>query len=253
MQTFERANEIIKLFSLEKTKLNLSEIVELTDLPKSSAYRICESLVSLGYLKKDDDKNYSLGLRFLELGSIVLSTLKIREIAMEEISKLHDLTNESIHLGVRDGTEVISIEGLESNHSLRTKIWIGKRAPLYCTAVGKAILAFLPKAEREQLLRKINFKKYTNNTLIEFDSLLEEIKKIRENGYAIDNMEHEEDVKCIGAPIFDIQNSVVASISLSGPSSRITKEKENEFAILVKSSALNISKKLAASSPVIGE
>jgi|GEM_PF-5159518 len=76
---------------------------------------------------------------------------------------------------------------------------------------------------------------------------------IRENGYAIDNMEHEEDVKCIGAPIFDIQNSVVASISLSGPSSRITKEKENEFAILVKSSALNISKKLAASSPVIGE
>lgn len=244
MQTYERANEIIKLFSLERTELNLSEIVKLTNLPKPSAYRICESLVTMGYLKKDSNKNYSLGLRFLELGSIVLSSLEIRKIAMEEIVKLQDLTNESVHLGVLDETEVISIEAIESNRSVRAKIWIGKRAPLYCTAVGKAILAFLPQTKRDQILEKIELKKYTNNTITDFDSLIKEIEKIRINGYAVDNMEHEEDVKCIGAPVFDAQNSIIASISLSGPFNRITKDKEKEFETLVKKTALNISKKL---------
>ena len=244
MQTLKRAEKILECFSMEKPSLGLSELSEKTNIPKPSVYRICEALVRIGFLRKNLNKTYSLGFRLLELGSIVLSTLEIRKIAMEEIERLQNLTGESVHLGILDGTEVVSIEGLEGSHSLRTHVYIGKRASLYCTAVGKALLAFLPEDQMNTIIKKLDLKPHTKNTITDKDELLKELERIRERGYSIDNMEDEEGVRCVGAPILNSKNVAIASISISGPASRLSDEKIEEYSKLVKEAAKNISRKL---------
>ncbi len=236
--------EILNSFTLKEHTLSLSELAERTGIPKPSVYRICETLVNLGLLRKNSDKTYSLGYKLLELGSIVLSTIEIRKAAMEEMEKLHSITGESVHLGILDGTEVISIEALESPQPLRTKVYIGKRAALYSTAIGKALLAFLPEEQQREILEKIELEPHTKNTITNKQKLIEELKRTRERGYSIDNMEDEEGVRCVGAPILNQKGFAVASISISGPASRITEEKIEEYAKLVRKSAENISKKL---------
>jgi len=244
VQTLERAEKILNCFSLDKPLWGLSELSQRIGIPKPSVYRICEALVEIGFLRKNSDKTYSLGFRLLELGSIVLSTLEIRKVAMEEIEKLQNLTGESVHLGILDGTEVVSIEALESSHSLRTRVYIGKRASLYCTAVGKALLAFLPKEQREEIIEKLDLKPHTKNTITNKDKLLIELEETRQRGYAVDNMEDEDGVKCVGAPILNSKGVAIASISISGPSMRITDEKIEGYSEIVKEAARNISRKL---------
>lgn len=244
MQTLERAEKILGCFSLNKPLWGLNELSQQVGIPKPSVYRICEALVEIGFLRKNPDKTYSLGLRLLELGSVVLSTLEVRKLAMEEIEKLQNLTGESIHLGILDGTEIVSIEALESSHSLRTRVYIGKRASLYCTAVGKALLAFLPKEQRDEIIEKLDLKPHTKNTITNKKELLKELERIRQRGYAVDNMEDEEGVKCVGAPILNSKRIAIASISISGPSMRITDEKIREYSKMVKEVARNISSKL---------
>lgn len=244
MHTLERAEKILNCFSLDKPSWGLSELSQKVGIPKPSVYRICEALVEIGFLKKNPDKTYSLGFRLLELGSIVLSTLEIRKVAMEEIEKLQNLTGESVHLGILDGIEIVSIEALQSSHSLSTRVYIGKRASLYCTAVGKALLAFLRKEQRDEIIEKLDLKPHTKNTITSKEELLKELEKIRQKGYAIDNMEDEEGVKCVGAPILNSKGIAIASISISGPSMRITDEKIKEYSKMVKEAARNISRKL---------
>jgi len=244
MQTLKRAAKILNCFSIKKPSLSLGEIVKRTNIPKPTVYRICETLVKLDLLRKNSDKSYSLGYKLLELGSIVLSTLEVRKVATEVMEKLQSITGESVHLGILDGTHVLSIEALESPQSLRTKVYIGKRAALYSTAIGKALLAFLPEDQKREILEKITLEPRTKNTITDKKKLIEELKRIQERGYSVDNMEDEEGVRCVGAPILDNKGFAIASISVSGPASRITEDKIKEYAELVIKAANEISRKL---------
>ncbi|PLV59048.1 IclR family transcriptional regulator [Thermotoga sp. KOL6] len=244
MQVLKRAVEILSCFSMRKPVLSLGEISEQTGMPKPTVYRICNALVELGILTKNPDKTYSLGYKLLELGSIVLSSLEIRKAAIDVMEQLQAITGESIHLGILEGTHVLSIEALESSQSLRTKVYIGKRASLYSTAIGKALLAFLPEKQQEEILEKIKLEPRTKNTITDKLKLIEELRKIRERGYSIDNMEDEEGIRCIGAPILNEKGFAVASISISGPASRISEDKIEEYAKLVTKAAKEISRRL---------
>ncbi|MCD6552351.1 IclR family transcriptional regulator [Thermotoga sp.] len=244
MQTLKRTAEILSCFSIKEPTLSLGEIAERTGIPKPTVYRICETLVKLGLLKKNLDKTYSLGYKLLELGSIVLSTLEIRKVAIEVMEKLQSITGESVHLGILDGTHVLSIEALESPQPLRTKVYIGKRAALYSTAIGKALLAFLPEDQKRRILEKVILEPHTRNTITDKKKLIEELRKTQERGYSVDNMEDEEGVRCVGAPILNNKGFAIASISVSGPASRITEGKIKEYAELVIKAAREISKKL---------
>jgi len=165
------------------------------------------------------------------MGSIVIKNMDLRKIAHLYIEELSKEFNETVHLGVLDKGRVVSIEGEESDKSLCSNIEIGKRTPLHCTAIGKAIMAYLSENEINFTIREKGLEKFTENTVTTKKELENEFKKIREQGFAVDNMEHEEGVQCVAGPIRDYTGKVIASMSISGPAFRIN---ENDIPIIAK-------------------
>ncbi|WP_235598474.1 IclR family transcriptional regulator [Kosmotoga arenicorallina] len=249
LQSLERFISILESFSAEHPELSLGELVEKTNLPKPTVYRIVEAMVKYNILSKNKKTmRYKVGVKLFELGSIYLASMELRDIAFPYLDWLQRQTGESIHLGILDGNEVVSIEGLESAHSLRLKVWIGKRAPVHCTAIGKAILAFLPSEEQNEILSEISLESFTKSTIVSMEELEIELKKVKNEGISKDLGEHEDGIHCIGAPIFDRKGNVVASISVSGPAVRMTEEKMKKYKPLLLKAANGISKKLGYSS-----
>ncbi|GAB4116521.1 MAG: IclR family transcriptional regulator [Candidatus Caldatribacteriota bacterium] len=222
VNSIDRTLQILQLFSLQKPEWGVSEISRALNLYKSYVHNILFTLLKRGFVTKNpaNDK-YRLSIKFFELGSIVLENIDLRKIAHPYMEQLSQEFNETVHLGILSEGEVVSIEQEKSNQTLQPQIYIGKRAPLHCTGVGKALLAFLPAEEIDRIIQEKGLKKYTDNTITNTLDLKKELEKIRQFGYALDNMEHEPGVRCIAAPIRDHRGNIVASMSLSGPAFRI--------------------------------
>ncbi len=244
VKSVDRAIRILELLS-ENNKMGITEISKKLNLPKTTTFDIVSTLHERGILEKDEENNrYFLGLKLFELGDAARANFELRKIAVPYLKELNSKLDETVHLTVRDDDEALYIECFESTKRLRTYSVIGVRAPLYCTAVGKALLAFLPDEEIKKIVRKKGFIRFTPNTITDEKRLFDEIKKIRELGYSIDDVEHEEGVRCVGAPIRDHTGRVVASISVSGPTQRVTKSKVPQLAKIVMATAEEISSRL---------
>jgi DNA-binding IclR family transcriptional regulator len=245
MQSIERVVKILSSFSLDKARLSLDDLTKKSGLPKATVYRIAEALCREHMLEKDSlTSTYRIGIKLFELGSLYLSSMRLKDAAFIEMERLHSRTGETIHMGILDGMEVVSIEGFESSKSLHTRLFIGRRAPIYCTAVGKAILAFLPDAVREEMVEALNLVPQTSKTITDKCALREELEGIRSRGTSFDRGENEEGVACVGAPIFDSSGDVVASISISGPIFRMGEKVMAEYSDLLKEVVERISSAL---------
>ncbi len=239
-----RAIRILEAFG-HNEKMGITEISKKLDLPKSTTHDIVNTLTHEGFLEKDENNNrYRLGLKLFELGNRARANLEIRKIATPYLKELNEYFDETVHLTILDNYEVLYVECFESTKRLRTYSVIGVRAPLHCTAVGKAIMAFQPEKEIIKVIEEKGLQRFTPNTIIKKESLMKELYKIREIGYAVDNMEHEEGVRCVGAPIWNHSGIVFASISLSGPSQRLGLEKISAVAGRVMRVANEISRKM---------
>ena len=226
INSIDRTLLILQLFSLQKPEWGVSEISKELNLYKSCVHNTLYTLLNRGFMTQNPENGkYRLSIKFFELGSIVLEKIDLRKIAHPYIEQLSREFDETVHLGILSDEEVVSIESEKSNQSLQPQIYIGKRAPLHCTGVGKTLLAFLDQERIEHIIGEKSLKKYTKNTITDTNQLQKELQQIRSQGYAVDNMEHEPGVRCIAAPIRDYHGEVVASLSLSGPEFRITKEK----------------------------
>jgi len=226
INSIDRTLKILQLFSLQKPEWGVSEISKELNLYKSCIHNTLYTLLNRGFVNQNPNNGkYRLSIKFFELGSVVLENIDLRKIVHPYLEQLSQEFNETVHLGILSEGEVISIEQERSNQSLQPQIYIGKRAPLHCTGVGKSLLAFLETERIEQVIREKGLKKFTDNTITDADQLKKELQQIRKQGYAIDNMEHEPGVRCIAVPIKDYQSKVIASLSLSGPEFRINKEK----------------------------
>ncbi len=180
----------------------------------------------MDFVSKDNENDkYLLGFKFIELGEIVANRLDIKKIVHPYLERVSKKVGETSHLALQNVNHGIYIDKIESDNTLRRFSNIGKKAPMYCTGIGKAILAFLPPKEIDRILNEIEFVKYTKNTIDTKEELLEELKWIKENGYAIDNEEHELDIKCAAAPILNYNNEVIAGFSVASPKMRLTDEK----------------------------
>jgi len=232
IHSIDRALQILELFSLEKPEWGVTEISKALNIYKSNVHNVLTTLAEKGFVKKDPKTDkYKLSIKFFELGSIVIKNMDLRKIAHPYIEELSKEFNETVHLGVLDKGRVVSIEGEESDKSLCSHIEIGKRTPLHCTAIGKAIMAYLSENEINFTIREKGLEKFTENTITTKKELENEFKKIREQGYAVDNMEHEEGVQCVAGPIRDYTGKVIASMSISAPAFRIN---ENDILIIAK-------------------
>lgn len=245
IHSVEKAIKILLLFTNEKTSWGITEITQELKMQKSTVFRLVDTMASLGIMRKtNDDQKYRLGLKLFELGGVVFSDFKLKDIAHYYIHALSESCGETVHLGVLSENSVMSIQAVDTKSSLKPAILIGKSSPLYCTGIGKAILAFVNKEVQMELVERIELIKHTENTITDRNNLFRELKHIYEQGYAIDNMENEIGVRCIAAPIYDHSGSVVASLSVSGPSIRITPDKDGNLAKLLLDTCTEISTNL---------
>lgn len=223
VKSVSRALDIIKLISLKKGGLGVTEIANQMDINKSSVYRILSTLVQYGYVEQDKGtERYKLGYQFLEASSRLLESLDIRTEAKPFLQELEKETNEVIHLVVYDQGEVVYIEKLDGNEALRMHSKVGKRAPMHCTSVGKAILAHLPADSVQEILERKGLPVHTVKTITDKNVLVEELAEVKKKGIALDLEENEYGITCIAVPIFDHLGKVAAAVSISGPTIRMT-------------------------------
>ncbi|KJS20755.1 MAG: IclR family transcriptional regulator [Clostridiaceae bacterium BRH_c20a] len=244
IQSVDRALQILEAFSRKNKELGVTEIANNVDLHKSTVFGLLATLEQRGYLEQNrENGKYRLGLKLFELGNLVEEGMDLRGIAAPIISQLVDSYGETVHLVVCDHDEVIYIDKKESTSAIRILSQVGTRLPMYCTGVGKCLLAFLPEDTLKSVINK-GLIPFTPNTITEEDKLRSEVQKIREQGFAFDLEEIETGLKCVAAPIKNHKGQVVAAISLSGPSMRMEIKRMKELILPVKYSALEISRKL---------
>jgi IclR family KDG regulon transcriptional repressor len=254
VRSVRRAIRILEAFR-DGSSPTVTELSRTLKLPKSSVYELVSTLAAEGVVRKEASSNrYRLGLRLVELARAARHDLDVHQVAHPLIEKLRDELNETVQLTVLDGEQILYIDGCESSRQLRTFFEPGDRAPLYCTALGKAILANLPARDSERILRRKSLRAFTSKTLTDPAALRRELARTAARGYSIDDMEHEEGVRCVAAPIRDREGRAFASISVSGPAHRVSPAREKDIARRVMATAEEISRRLgyqpAASKPV---
>ncbi|WP_075981170.1 IclR family transcriptional regulator [Bacillus massilinigeriensis] len=230
VKSVSRALDIIQLVSAKRGGLGVTEIANQIDINKSSVHRILSTLCQYGYIEQDvESGRYKLGYKFLEISSKLLDSIDLRSEARPFLQELEAETNEVIHLVVYDQGEVVYIEKLEGNETLRMHSRVGKRAPMHCTSVGKAILANLPSNTALEIIHRKGLPVHTANTFTNQNEFMKELAQVKEKGYALDLEENEYGIICIAVPIFDHLGKAIAAVSISGPSIRMTSNRLDEL------------------------
>lgn len=245
IQSIDRALTIFEMFDKGTDELGILDISERMELPKSTVHGIIRTLVMRGYLVQNaDTKKYKLGIRLFKLGNIVSEGLDIKEKAAIYLEEVFHQTNETVHLVRFENNEAIYIDKRESESTIRMYSQVGRKAPLHCTGVGKAILAYLDKDTQKSILSSSELTAYTEKTIVDQNQILEELNSIQERGYATDDEEIEMGLFCVAAPIFDFSGRVVGSVSTAGPKFRFTEEKIQVAKKGITEAARKISKEM---------
>jgi DNA-binding IclR family transcriptional regulator len=240
-----RASNVLRCFLGEKSHFKISEIARQLKLDRSTTYRILLSLEKCGLVEKDQKTGeYSLGLSTFEIGNTYLRRMDFIKISKPIMTELSLKVQETIHLAVISDTEIVYVDKVDSPRTLGVMSKIGQRAPVYCTALGKVLLAFQPENEQSRIIRKIRLTPLTPRTITSKEKLVEELKAIRKQGYSLDHREIEGEVECIGAPIRDHLGNVIAALSISGPQKKIGTPQERQFVSSVVRATALISSKL---------
>jgi DNA-binding IclR family transcriptional regulator len=240
-----RAIQVLLCFVRLGPELSIDQIAAAVQLPKSTIYRILVTLEKNNLLERDPQRDiYRLGLTALLVGTTALNQLDLHKKVRPWLMDLMQTTGETVHLAVLSQGRAVIIDKIDSYHSVRMASTIGFQSPLHCTGVGKVLLAYQESAERERILRGLTLHKHTANTIVDHAQLKRELGLIRQNGYALDQEEVEVGLRCVAAPIHMHSGAVVASISMSGPASRVTEEALPKLIDTVKRYAAQMSKEI---------
>lgn len=244
IHSISKALDLIELLS-ERESASLIELVDLLQQPKSSLYRIILTLENKGFISRsDEDGKYCLGYKHLTITKNLLEKNTLRSSAVPEMNALVGLYGDTVNLGVLAEDQVLYLEIIEGTYALRMTDRVGSKAPIYATAMGKVIAAYAKDHTRSSLIERLTMEPITPYTITDKKQLAEQLEQIRVQGYAVDNQEIVEGARCVAAPIFDMFDQLVGSISLSGAIHRFSDEKLPEMAETVRKSAINISRKL---------
>lgn len=244
-----RTLDVLEALAASPEPLGVTELAARLGTTKSAAYRILATLEQRGYIAKDPlNARYRLGVRLAFLGQQALEGFDLRQEARPLLEGLHGRFQETVNLGVRDGREIVYIDMIESSHGLRMAARLGGRDPISTTALGKAILAHLPVAERERLLEP-PLPARTPATLTDPAALAAELVRIRQRGVAEDRGENEPGSRCLGAPIFNHQGAVIAAISLSAPDTRLDDDLADAAGVELKAAASAITNRIGGKFP----
>lgn len=245
LQTFEKGLQVLEaLAESGQQGVALADLARQLGFHKSSLYRLVTTLQQRGYVeRKAEDDCYRLGLRILSLASSQLNDLGLHRIGFPYLKELSRQVHDTIHLVALDRDKAVTVDRIEGDSPLSLRTQIGTRRPLYCTAVGKAMLAFLDQAAVTREL-EAGLSAVTPQTITDPKRLVAELQEIRAKGYALDDEEYTVGVRCVAAPVFDYRGEALGAVSLSAPAFRTTMPQVIELAIPVSRTARLISERL---------
>lgn len=209
----------------------LLDISNALELNKSTVHRILNSLICMDYVKQDPNTSkYSLTFKFCRISNQILSQNSLIDIARPYIQNLAEQTGETVHLVQMEGINAVYIDKVEAPHnSVRMVSMVGKTIPLYCSGVGKAILADMDNDQILQIWEQSELQTYTTNTVIDYDTFQDTIAAIRKNGYALDNEEIELGVRCIAVSLGSVHHKFPYAISISAPKDRMRDKQITQY------------------------
>jgi IclR family KDG regulon transcriptional repressor len=249
----EPVSSVMKVFGIlaelsEHREIGVTELSQKLMTSKSTVYRFLQTMKMLGYVSQEGDSDkYGLTLKLFELSAKSLEYVDLIDSADREMRKIGDLTKEALHLGTLDGDHIVYVHKVDSQFNLRMQSKIGGRNPLYSTAIGKVLLAERKEDEVRAILADTVFEKHTANTLETVEELLEDLKKVREQGFAEDKEEQESGLRCIATPVYDRFGHIIAGMSISYPIIRHTTDKNLHYIDLLKSHSAKVSASLGFS------
>src|SRR5271169_1767172 len=240
----QRGLRLLQLFSELPHGLTAKQVSACSRLPESTVHRFLANLEGSGFLNRSGDGVYHLGIACFAIGQAALGQLDVRRVSLPYLQELNRQTRETIHLTVRQRLSAVYVEKLESPEPLCIHSRIGAVVPLFCTAVGKVMLAYMPDEERETVFPQLELKRFTTNTVGNLQELETELCRVRKNGYACDLEEHELHIRCVAAPIWDHTGLVNASLSITAPVVRMAVTRLRQLAPLIQTAGLQISREL---------
>jgi IclR family pca regulon transcriptional regulator len=219
-QSVERGLAVLAAFSSERPLIGVSELARELDMNRSTAHRYIATLAQLGYLKQDpESKRYRLGPKVLDLGFAAINSMSVREIAAPHLRALSDETGCTVNLAIHDGPDIVYIERCRTarpgQRDIDLNLHVGSRLPAYCTALGKAIVAFLPDEQINEIIARTDFVARGPHTLTDEQTFRDELAQIRTSGIAVNDEELAYGLRSIAAPIRSHGSEVVASVNLA--------------------------------------
>lgn len=217
VQSLDRAIGLLDALAEAEGPMALGDVGRAAELPNSTARRLLLTLMSHRLVSQDEETGlYSPGPRLFEMAYRVMDRMDLRTQAAPTLDQLNQETSLTVHLAILDDGEVVYIDKREANEPVRMYSAVGKRAPAHCTALGKALIAFLDPGQLRRIVKARGLPRFTQNTITTWKGLTDDLKVVRERGYSRDNAEQQDMIYCIGAPIRDHMGKVIASVSLTG-------------------------------------
>ncbi|MBU8908200.1 IclR family transcriptional regulator [Desertibacillus haloalkaliphilus] len=245
IQSVDRALKILELFNEHETELKITDISERLHLHKSTVHSLLKTLQSHRYIEQNHESGkYRLGMKLFERGNFVLQTMDVGNLAKPHLHTISKETRQTVHLVILDGKEGVYIDKVEGLTSSSLYSRIGRRIPIHCSAVGKALVAYKSKKVLNEILDDYDFIQQTQYTITSNEEFLKELETVRQKGYSQDNQENELGVHCIAIPIRNHTGEVVAAISISSPVMRFNEEEMAKHIEILKREAKALSKKL---------
>ncbi|MEW6566928.1 MAG: IclR family transcriptional regulator [Chloroflexota bacterium] len=222
IRVLERAVHLLRQLSDGRPR-TLTQLSEELGMSSSTTFRLLATLSAHSLVERDrSDGKYRLGLAVLEMARSYFEGNDLRRIALPELERLRDRTGETVHLGILDEMQVVYLEKLHGHHAIGLmSSRVGGRSPAYCTGLGKVLLAHANPERVRRHFEAQGLKRYTPKTLRSVAELMRHLERVRAQGYALDDGEHEPEVRCVAAPVFDLNGEVVAAVSVSGPGPRM--------------------------------
>ncbi len=235
---------IVDCFSTLDRKLSAATIAKRTSMPRPTTHRLLRTMRSLGLIEQERERDqYSLGMKFFEVGTTVLQNMDLHNQARSSVESLARVTGESVHLSVFDGVSSTVVNRTDPEGTRVNTLFVLESSPAHATATGKCALAFQPESTIKRFL-SLGLRKLTINTITDSSDLVDELNNIRRLGYAIDDEELEIGTKCVAAPIRSSSGRVIGGISVSGQANRFTQERIESLSEIVKQYAQTISARL---------
>lgn len=245
VQVINRVFDILEFISTKRDGVGITEISLKLDINKSTVHRIVNALAERGYIEKDNlNSVYKLGLKVVDLSSMYLNNVELKTEARTYLWELTNKLGLATHLGILDGTDIVYIDKIDVVSSRRLYSKIGLRIPVYCSALGKSMIASMNDDDCDELLSKCSFEKFTKKTLLTKEQVISQLKSYKKNGWYIDDEEHDDGIRCIASTVYDYTGRAVAAISISGANTLISSENESEIGNMIFDTAQKISKRL---------